>query len=133
MVLCEAIEAEPCAWSPQIAAECLQIASGPEVAAWRENVEAGAWQALEVRQAGERVGHVLLMVEETALGPEMVIVSGVGRGMDLLGEFMPRVERYAESLGCKSVRFHTKRPGLMKRGQEQHGYGFAEAIYRKVL
>lgn len=79
--------------------------------------------------AGDRpVAAFVLRVD----GDEGVIVAGAGRlnGVKLLETLMPGIE--ARFHGCRSIRFHTARPGMAKV-MAKMGYRGAEVVMQKDL
>jgi hypothetical protein len=66
-------------------------------------------------------------------GRELVLIACHGRdGTNLAGEIREHVETFARRKGCSSVRFHTMRPGLVRRAVAS-GYHVGEIILRKNL
>lgn len=82
---------------------------------------------------GQQIGFLVWRVEGEPEHLEFVIVAMFGRdGEDLTGEYAPQVESLARAQGCAGMRFHTMRPGLIKKA-ESHGYRVSEIILRKAL
>lgn len=104
------------------------------VAWWRRQVELGALAVIAVYVAGERVGSVLWRLEQHGGRACFVIAGAAGAHarFDLIGAVLPELERYAHRLGSELVRFHTRRRGLVARGQAM-GYGAAEFVLLKEL
>lgn len=94
----------------------------------------GALHFMGVQIGGQYVGTLAIAAETTQRGRELVIVAaGSDRpDFDLVKTIMPHVEDLAQSWACKSVRFHTLRPGLARK-MEGQGYHKAEWVYRKWL
>lgn len=85
---------------------------------------------LTVLEDGREVGAFSLR----KAGMTLWVVQAGGRlpGVSLSEEVMPAVEAAARALGCSSVAFATKRPGLVER-MAKLGFEPAGTIVRKVL
>jgi hypothetical protein len=127
------------AWGPfddAAAAHFARIASGPPAGYYRQL--AGADPLLRVfRDDGgvvERCASVLLRQDDDWQGPELTLVAAGGRapGADLMGAVLPVIEDHAVSAGFVAVRFHTRRPGLVRRAARA-GYDTGETVCRKEL
>lgn len=104
-----------------MARACLHASPGE----LRAQFEAGA--ALFFARCGlELVGAYLLRVD----GREGVILAaaGDGRGVDLVGLFLPVIEQ--QFVGVDSIRVHTSRPGMVRRLQAA-GYEPREIVLSK--
>ncbi len=101
---------------------------------WRRQVELGALGVIAVHVEGERVASVLWRLDQHGGRPCFVICGAAGNHprFDLMGSVLPALERYARELGCDLVRWHTRRRGLVARGQAM-GYGAAEFVLLKAL
>jgi len=95
---------------------------------------AGAVAAYTVDDGAGPVAAFLLRVESLPSGEEAVIVAAASRAPrgDLTRHVLPGIEALARAVGCRSVRFHTGRPGLGRKA-ESIGYRLAETVYRKDL
>lgn len=86
------------------------VDSLPAIAAQAEN---GA-PLFRVAADGEAIGYYLLRVDYLPEGAEGVIVAAAGRpGFDLAEMCLPYIE--GQFKGCKSLRVHTARPGLVRK------------------
>lgn len=93
----------------------------------RGQVEAGRAALFTVDEGGEIVAAFVLRVD----GDEGVIVAANSTdGLATFIALLPHVEQ--RFTGCKSVRFHTARPGLGKL-MRSFGYGGQEIVLRKGL
>lgn len=106
--------------------------AGPDC--YRIMVERGDAIVLRVERADAPAGYIVARVETFDEGRELVIVAAAGGapGADLTAETQPLLEAVARRAGCRSMRCHTVRPGLMAK-LERHGWRPAETIMRKVL
>lgn len=78
----------------------------------------------------EGCGLVVTRIEQTASGPELVIVAGEGEGGNLV---VPVLLDAARVNGCQSVRAHSSRPG-MGRYLARFGFHEQERVYgRKII
>lgn len=84
-----------------------------------------------VNQYVETVAAFVLRIDRFAWGNEGVIVAAGGRAeVDLTMHILPAIECMFN--GCKSVRIHTARIGLVKKLAKQN-YGGVEYVLRKDL
>jgi hypothetical protein len=83
---------------------------------------------LAVTLDGQRVASVAYRGEDVDGVETLVIVgaAGNGRGVDLTRHVLPVIERLAVASGFQAVRFHTRRPGLIRKAVRGHGYRIAE-------
>ncbi|WP_299394634.1 hypothetical protein [Pelagibius sp.] len=100
---------------------------------YRGEVKAGRLAVYGAHLGRQRVGTVLLRYEQLDKGREMVIVAAAGYSRaDLVALFLPRLETIARLYGCRSVRFHTVRAGLVRKAQRR-GYAPVDIVLRKVV
>ena len=123
------LQIDPAPWSQAMAdllAPCVTNAAAL-VAIGRQVVN-GVATGFLVSAGGRHVAAFVLRVD----GDEGVIVAGAGRmnGVKLLQTLMPSIE--ARFSGCRSIRFHTARPG-MTRVMARLGYRGAEVVMQKDL
>lgn len=107
---------------------------------YRKELKSGRLNILAVFIDGERVGTLALRSETQPHGGEMVIVAGGGsyRGARLAPMMLEFLENLAYRLGESSIRFHTKREGLIRTGYERGYFEIEdgdpdEITLRKVL
>ncbi len=112
----------------------LLIEDDAPLAWWRRQVELGAMAVIAIHVEGERVASVLWRLGEHGGRRCFVICGAAGNHprFDLTGSVLPALERYARELGCDLVRWHTRRRGLIARGQAM-GYGAAEFVLLKAI
>lgn len=79
-------------------------------------------------------GAFILRTDEVDGGHEGVIVAAACEinGVDAIDVFLPDIERRFRSAGCLGVRFHSIRPGLMRK-MLPHGYAPDEFVSYKAL
>ena len=94
-----------------------------------DSVMAGA-ALYGIYQQSACIGRLLLRFE----GQEAVIVAAVGRlpGVALVGAVWPWLESRLREMGATSVRFHTRRRGLIAN-MARYGFTAAEVVMRKGL
>lgn len=97
-------------------------------------VTRGAAQLCRLVTPSGCVGFVVFDVEESkGCPPELVILAASGRdGTDLTEAMGPAFERIGAKHGCRTIRFHTMRPGLIKKARSL-GYRVSEVIMRRDL
>lgn len=97
-------------------------------------VQSGDVTPFRITFGPERVGLLLVRVEEGSLGRELVVVSAFmqrGDGHPLSREFAAAIEELAAKEGCNVIRFHTVRPGAARLAAEEFGYRITEIVLRK--
>lgn len=84
--------------------------------------------------SGVRVGVVIVTVCHDFLTPELIVLGAFSsdKYADLTEVSLAQVEDIAESKGCRSVRFHTMRPGLIAKALRS-GFTVSEVIMRKEV
>lgn len=94
-------------------------------------VRAGEASLFGVFSGPRLCGAYVLRIEQKPNGNEGVIVAAAGRlnGFRLV-DLLPHVER--QFIGCRAVRIHTARPGMMK-ALKRAGYSPHEIIFSKGL
>jgi hypothetical protein len=122
----------PGKWSPQvrqILAQAVGIATLSEIETQAKKCIA---KIFEVRSDGLLVAAFAVRVDKTATGSEGVILAGAGdcEGVDIVNTVVPHIERVF--VGCESIRYHTKRPGLIRK-MMAHGYAPTEMIAVKEI
>jgi hypothetical protein len=85
-----------------------------------------------VRHQGQTVGAFLLRIDQTASGPEGVIVAAAAKlaGVDMIESCMPTIE--GKFSGCKFLRYHTGSPALARK-MARRGFVPAEIVSIKTL
>lgn len=116
--------------------ECRRIvvASGAiTVADYDSHIARGA-QPYAARLDGQVRGAFLLRVDVLATGRrELVIVAAGGDpGSQVMRRGLVRVQDMASRLDCQSVRFHTRRRGLVRLG-ELAGFRETEYVMRREV
>lgn len=98
-----------------------------------DGVKKGEYHLLHVvrEENSEPVGIVVFDITQGD-GKELHIFASYARepGVDLTMRHLPDLDKIAVKLGCKSIRFHTVRPGLVIKACE-YGYRASEVILRK--
>ena len=101
-----------------------------------KSVRSGEFQMLDVFEAGLKVGWTVYKICENEDGLEFLSVASYGKsldGNDLSRAIIPILEGMAKQLGCKSIRLHTLRPGLVKKLSENMGWFVSEFVMRKAI
>lgn len=128
-------------------AQTLTIEAGPwtdEAAHWLDQAKGAATlvdlhhQAengaalFYVRHQGQTVGAFLLRIDQTASGPEGVIVAAAAKlaGVDMIETCMPTIEAKFE--GCRFLRYHTGHPALARK-MARRGFVPCEIVSIKTL
>jgi hypothetical protein len=83
---------------------------------------------------GRRVGVVVFSICREYPTPELVILGAFASagGHDLTAEAFPQIYRLAIERGCRTVRFHTMRAGLIAKAVAA-GWTVSEVVVRKDL
>lgn len=118
-------------WSQEAAAALRHALPFADVSELEDQVEAGA-VLFAVEYGGAVVAWYVLRVEVSPETTEGVIVAAAGDlpGVDLCASVIPYIEK--QFYGCRSLRFHTARPGLVKK-MARLGYTAGEIVMRKTL
>lgn len=95
-------------------------------------IRRGEHKVLKVSQEGKEVGFTVYSVIENERGAEFLSVVSWGQGVSLTEEVIPLLEDIARQLGCRSMRLHTCRPGLIEKLLKQNWF-CSEIIMRKAL
>lgn len=121
-------------WSPDLAGDLAIVEGVAGVDFYRDLVERRDVGTLDVYVNGLRVGSVLYRYDKTEYGREFVVVAGAGHSarFNLVKTVLPALEWIALKTGARQVRFHTARPGLVRRGTME-GYAVSEIVLRKAL
>lgn len=118
-------DADAAAWSRRIPHDW----PGDHVENLRRQHSAGEIELVHVYEDGRKAGFLAYARD----GREFVIVSCFSRtGDDFCAQALPQIEALALAAGCDSIRFHTMRPGLVKKAQTL-GFRVSEIILRKAL
>lgn len=107
--------------------------AGASLANVRDQVESGRASLFHVLSADQVVAAFVLRVDQIeGRGPEGVIVAAAGGadGVDLVASCVPHIERLFR--GVSRYRFHTARPGLLRKMARQ-GYVAREIVSYKEL
>lgn len=108
---------------------------GIDVTFYRDLVKAGRAYTLGlVDDAGEILAAAVYTIDAGAVGLEFVILACASEDprAALIEDHLSGLEYLAVALGCKSVRFHTRRRGLVDRMSDR-GYRPSEYVYRKAI
>lgn len=127
----------PCHWDAQAEAWARKLPhDSPEDYGdhFSRLIKTGKARAFEVIEHDNPKRVAILIASEDRVYPsgELAIrgaYCAVNRG-DLTAEFLPQIEALARVLNCATVRFHTMRPGLIKKAM-QRGFRVCEVIVRK--
>ena len=122
---------EPGPWTDEAALWLEQAKGAATLADLKAQAESGA-ALFYVRHEGVTVGAFLLRVDQTAQGPEGVIVAAAAalQGVDMIASCMPTIE--SKFIGCKFVRYHTGKPALARK-LARMGYVPAEIVSIKTI
>ena len=123
------------AWSPLAADFLSRIESDCPVEFYRDEVQSGYATLLHVKTpGGDIVAAVVVRIEDTAVGQEFVVVAAGGEcaGRLMTLDVLPTLEAFAKSLGCRSVRAHTRR-NAVAAGFGRAGYHIDEFVLKKAV
>ncbi|MBC7367166.1 MAG: hypothetical protein H7343_10220 [Undibacterium sp.] len=100
----------------------------------RGKVVRGEASVCDIETASGVVGFGVYSVSKFGTARELLVIAAIGSRdkTDITAEVMPELETLARANDCASIRFHTMRPGLVKK-VTAHGYRVAEMILRKTL
>lgn len=97
-------------------------------------VRRGNASLFRVSSQEKLVGYYVVRIDSLNVGDELVIIAGAGKlpDFDLVAVMLPILEAQAEISGCKSVRIHTNRKGMVNK-ISRRGFCFSEWVFRKEL
>jgi len=97
---------------------------------WKE----GKIEIFQATIKGQLSGVIVFQLEDGDRGRELVILGtyAKSRGIDLVTTLYPWIEGEARRLKCLSIRFETRRRGLVAK-MAAHGFSDAHISMRKVL
>lgn len=101
-------------WDLRLEAGLLSLVTPAEVDWHRREVKAGRAHPLALMNGAASLATGLYRVEPGPHGSEMVLIGVTGDGRDM-GLVFGLLERFAALKGCAYLRFHTTRPGLVRR------------------
>ena len=116
-------------WNLRLEAGLLALVTPAEVAWHRREVTAGREKPLALMKGSAVLGTGLYRVEPGPQGSEMVLIGVTGDGSSM-GLVFGLLERFAALKGCAYLRFHTTRPGLVRRAVAA-GYAAPEFVMIK--
>ena len=133
--IAQELRVEPLAWCEAAALMLDQAMKSDPLAGievLKRMVENGAAELFGVFSGLYLVGCYVLRIDRKPRGNEAVIVAAAGRvkGASLIHSVLPHVE--SQFHGCKAIRVHTARPGLM-RELKKHNYQVREVILVKGI
>lgn len=122
---------EPGPWTDEAAQWLDQAKGAATLVDLHQQATAGA-SLFYVRHNGDTVGAFLLRIDQTASGPEGVIVAAAAKldGVDMIESCMPAIE--SKFVGCRLVRYHTGRPAIARK-MARRGYVPCEIVSIKTL
>lgn len=128
----EEVVIRPQQWNNYAAALLSQAEAPESLAAVACMVHGGAAFLFHVEDRdGHLLGAYVLRLDRGPAGPEGVIMSAAGRAdFDLVAVMLPHVER--QFSGVALIRFHTARPGLIRKAARQ-GWQAQEIIMTKQV
>lgn len=123
----------PCKkWTPEVEAMITSALTTATLDDVKAQVEQGAALFVVQDDDAETVCAFVLRIDRFATYDEGVVVAAGGNapGVDLTAVVMPWIEK--RFTGCKSLRIHTERVGLVKKLVRQ-GYTGVEYVVKKEL
>lgn len=127
----------PSAWSDQVEV-ALAGATGNDptysMGDLKREIETGTATLYVVFANDERLGWLVLWIDDFGSTKEMVIQSGaaIGREPRALQLAMPAVEKLARAHGCLTIRAHVNDGGRF-RNLKRNGFIKSETVMRKAL
>lgn len=101
---------------------------------WEKMIAAGEAEIVFAEKNGERIGFIVFNINREFPSPELVVLGAFSPAsrFDLTAETLPQIESLGLLRGCKTVRFHTMRPGLIAKSLRA-GFVVSEVILRKEI
>lgn len=127
-----AMTAQVVEWCDEAETMLVEAVDHCHLADLKHEVNTGVAVLFKVEDNAQLVGYYLLRVEEFQAHSEAVLVAGVGKHPDinLTDIIIPMIEQ--QFLGCKYLRIHTARSGLIKKLSNM-GFEPQEFVMRKLL
>lgn len=97
---------------------------------------------LDDKESGERIGSLIVRVEEGSAGRELVAVAAFvcdsarrAQAWSVTSSALlaDALDALARAEGCCSIRIHTVRPGMARIACDDHGYRVSEIVLRKTV
>lgn len=102
------------------------------MAAVEAGIGRGEFSLMDILEDGEKIGFTVFCVCQVDSGKEMLSIATYAKGRgDVTTEAMPLLERIAEDQGCRSIRLHTMRTGLVEKLKNKLGWFVSEIVMRK--
>lgn len=124
----------PAAWSGDAEHLLHQANEGAALQDVRDQVQAGTARLFLLAESASAApcGAFVLRIDQTATGPQGVIVSAAGQraGVNMIEAVLPHIEGLFQ--GVRSIRYHTRNPALARR-LAARGYAPAEIVSVKHL
>jgi hypothetical protein len=99
----------------------------------KKRVLAGEWQVWKCIYEGKVSGIIVYQIEDLGAGRELVMIAAyVNARVCTTLDFIEYAEGVGRALGCKQVRIHTSRPGIIKKA-DALGFRVSETILRKNI
>jgi len=97
-------------------------------------IDRGEFTLADIFEDGERVGFTVYTITENEDGKEFLSIASYAKGKgNVTIEAMPILEGIAKAKGCKTIRLHTMRTGLVKKLTENLNWYVSEIVMRKEL
>lgn len=111
----QALTLQPAQWGADAERLLPAALAGASLANVRDQVQSGRASLFHILQGDQVACAFVLRVDEREGVPEGVIVAAAGGvdGVDLVASCIPAIERLF--IGVKRYRFHTARPGLLRK------------------
>ena len=95
-------------------------------------VKEGTAAAYELTGPDGRIAIMVASINREYAEPKLTIWAAISpdNNRTLTEDFLPQIEAKARELGCRTVAFHTMRPGLLEKAMRL-GYRTCEVICRK--
>lgn len=122
-------------WMPLAGEYLARIDHECPVEFYRDEVQTGRATLLFVKTPDDSVvAAVVVRIDDTASGPEFVVVAAGGEcaGRLMTLDVLPTLETFAKGLGCVCVRAHTRRHAVMA-GFGRAGYHIDEFVLKKAV
>jgi len=97
-------------------------------------VNRGEFELMDIYEDAEKIGFTIFAVIEGDSGQELLSIATYAKGRGNIAiEGMPLLEGVAKSRGCKTIRLHTMRTGLVKKLTTGLNWYVSEIVMRKEI
>jgi hypothetical protein len=97
-------------------------------------IDRGEFELFDILENGEKIGFTVLTVIDGDNGTEILSIASYAKGRgDVTIDVMPIIEGIGKARGCKTIRLHTMRTGLVEKLYKKLDWYVSEIVMRKEI